>query len=42
MNDKTWLEKVSVAYKVYPDQSKTIEEFIQWLYAQYGIVPPNN
>ncbi len=38
MNDKEWLEKVSIAYRAYPNQNKNIEEFISWLYKQYGIV----
>ena len=43
MNDKDWLEKVSVAYKVYSDgvgPKLDIENFINWIYRQYGIVPP--
>lgn len=38
MLDKEWLEKISVAYKVYPYPSKEVERFLQWLYKQYGIV----
>jgi hypothetical protein len=41
MTDKDWLEKVSIAYKVYSDQvgpSLPLENFIAWLYRQYGIV----
>lgn len=43
MKDKDWLEKVSVAYKVYSDQvgpNLSIENFIAWMYRQYGIVEP--
>lgn len=42
MTDKDWLDKISVAYKVYPYPSKEIEEFILWLYKEYGIVPPKD
>jgi hypothetical protein len=38
MNDKQWLERVMIAYKVYPYPSKDIEAFVAWLYQQYGIV----
>jgi hypothetical protein len=41
MKDKDWLEKVSTAYKVYSDQvgpKLPIEQFIAWMYRQYGIV----
>ena len=43
MTDKDWLEKVTVAYKEYSKQvgpSLPIENFIAWLYRQYGIVQP--
>ncbi len=40
MNDKQWLERVSIAYKAYPFPSKDIEAFINWIYKQYGIVQP--
>jgi hypothetical protein len=43
MNDKQWLERVTIAYKEYQLQvgpSLAIENFIQWLYTQYGIVGP--
>lgn len=40
VNDKDWLEKVSVAYKAYPYPNKDIEAFIKWLYQQYGVIPP--
>lgn len=45
MNDKQWLEKVSIAYNVYTEQvgpNLSVETFIAWLYKQYGIVPPKN
>ena len=42
MIDKDWLERISIAYKVYPFPSKEIESFIEWLYRQYGIVKPEN
>ena len=41
MNDKDWLERVDIAYKVHAkDKSPQlpIEQFIEWLYKQYGIV----
>ncbi len=41
MNDKEWLERVTIAYKVYSQQvspSLPVETFISWLYKQYGIV----
>jgi len=37
-NDKEWLNKVRVAYSVYQPQSQEVEEFIKWLYLQYGIL----
>mgnify|MGYP003347204366 FL=1 len=40
VNDKDWLERVSVAYKAYPYPNKDIEAFIKWLYQQYGVIPP--
>lgn len=41
MNDKEWLERVSLAYKIYTKEvgpSLPVEQFITWLYKQYGIV----
>lgn len=38
MIDKDWLERVSIAYKVYPYPSKELEAFIAWMYKQYGII----
>ena len=40
VNDKDWLERISVAYKAYPYPNKDIEAFIKWLYQQYGVIPP--
>ena len=47
--DKVWLEKVTIAYKVYAkilaDQgfnSTDVEHFVTWLYKQYGIVEPKD
>jgi hypothetical protein len=43
MNDKQWLERVTIAYNAYKAQvgpSLQIENFIHWLYQQYGIVEP--
>lgn len=44
MNDKQWLERVSIAYTAYSKDvspSLPVEQFIAWLYKQYGIVPPS-
>ena len=45
MNDKEWLERITLAAKVYNEgrlhrdfQAEEIEKFISWLYKQYGIV----
>lgn len=41
MIDKDWLNRVSIAYKVYSEQvgpNLSVENFISWLYTQYGIV----
>ena len=40
MTDKDWLERVTIAYKVYPYPNKDIETFVHWLYKQYGIIAP--
>lgn len=45
MNDKDWLERVSIAFKVYEEYGgpqPIVSEFIKWLYAQYGIVQSTN
>lgn len=43
MIDRDWLERICIAYNVYKEQmggpNPSIEEFIQWLYKQYGIIP---
>jgi hypothetical protein len=42
--DKEWLDKVYFAYyNVYhkENSSTDIEDFITWLYKQYGYVKPN-
>lgn len=42
--DKLWLDKIHFAYyKAYPEDKKSeeIENFIDWLYKQYGYVKPN-
>ena len=44
MTDKDWLERVTIAYQEYSRQvgpKLDIENFISWLYKQYGIVEPN-
>jgi hypothetical protein len=38
MTGKDWLERVAIAYRAYPFPNKDIENFITWLYQQYGIV----
>jgi hypothetical protein len=40
LNDKDWLEKISIAYNAYPYPNRDIETFIHWLYKQYGIALP--
>jgi hypothetical protein len=43
LTDKDWLEKVTIAYKEYSKQvgpKLDIENFVSWLYRQYGIVEP--
>lgn len=42
MTDKDILERILIAYRVYPQQSEEIKNFISWLYRQYGIVEPKN
>lgn len=45
MNDKQWLERVTIAYNVYKNEvspSLPVENFINWLYKQYGIVESKN
>lgn len=45
MNDKQWLERVTIAYKEYSRQvgpNLQTEQFIDWLYKQYGIVIPKD
>ena len=42
MIDKVWLERMLIAYKVYPYPNAQIEKFIRWMYEQYGIVPPDD
>lgn len=44
INDKDWLDKVRLGAKVYNEnrlhrdfQAEEIEQFIEWLYKQYGI-----
>lgn len=40
MNDKDWLDKVQLAYKVYSEEvrpSYDVELFVEWMYKQYGI-----
>ena len=47
--DKDWLHRIVVASEVYKNdiikyesQKQEIDNFVQWLYKQYGIVMPNN
>lgn len=40
MNDKDLLDKITLGYNVYKDEvgpSLSVENFIEWLYKQYGI-----
>jgi hypothetical protein len=44
MIDKDWLEKVTIAYNAYTKEvgpNLSVENFIKWMYKQYGIIPPN-
>lgn len=41
MNDKEWLEKVEIAFKVYEQKfgpQNDAAAFVDWLFKQYGIV----
>lgn len=40
MNDKEWLTRVKIAYETYQEKDQIIEDFISWLYKQYGIIEP--
>jgi len=43
MIDKEWLERVTIAYKVYAKEvspNLSVEQFINWLYKQYDIIQP--
>jgi hypothetical protein len=43
MIDKDWLNKLTVAYRVYAEQQgedPAVSAFISWLYKQYGIIQP--
>ena len=43
MNDKDMLNRITLAYQVYSKEvgpNLSIEQFIDWLYKQYGIVQP--
>lgn len=44
MMDKEWLDKVQLASKAYEEmfahQTASVDTFVNWLYAVYGIVPP--
>lgn len=49
MNDKQFLERVEAGIDAYvkseiyePEKIETLEEFIKWLYNQYGIVYNGN
>ena len=43
--DKEWLDKVQLASKAYEEMFSqhaiAVDTFVNWLYAAYGIVPPN-
>ena len=41
MTDKELLDRITIAYKVYSKEispNLSVEQFIEWLYKQYGIV----
>lgn len=38
LTDRDWLEKVRIGARVYDQDRTQIENFIKWLYEQYGIV----
>lgn len=40
MSDKEWLDRIMLAYRSYPFPSNDIEQFIRWMYEQYGVVTP--
>jgi hypothetical protein len=47
MLDKDFMSKIDVAVKTYlkenvwdDEESKVLEDFLEWMYHQYGIVPP--
>ena len=43
MINKEWLERVTIAYKVYAKEvspNLSVEQFINWLYKQHGIIQP--
>lgn len=43
ITDKDWLERVTIAYRVYSDRvgpNLAIEAFVSWLYREYGIIQP--
>jgi len=45
MIDQEWLGKVMLAYNVYKQEVRSdasVEDFIMWLYQQYGIILPND
>lgn len=45
MDDRTWLNRVFVAFKVYqslyPLEQQTVDHFVRYLYREYGIVYPS-
>ena len=40
MIDKEWLDRILLAYNNYPYPNPAIEQFIRWVYEQYGVVTP--
>jgi hypothetical protein len=45
MNDKEWLKKIKIAYSAYVSKTgpqPDIEDFIHWLYKEYGIIEPQD
>lgn len=44
MLEKDWLDKVQLAARAYEEmyhhQAASVDTFVKWLYAAYGILPP--
>ena len=46
MREQEWLDRVNTAMSCYKDideaNKESVKAFVNWLYAIYGIVPPEN